>query len=156
MRIESALLAALLLAAGAALARDDAADPMRSQPCLDARAELEALLAQPRGSSERLAQARRRTAQACLGSSDGARQRSGAPEPPQAVPPTIAIPRQPVQPPALAPAPPPVPVPRPTAITVCDPSGCWDSQGRRLNQQGPLLIGPGGLCTGLGGIVTCP
>ena len=115
-------------------------------------------MAQPRPSPDRLEQARRRTAQACLGTEGAQGQRSGAAQPPQAVPPAMGFPRQPVQPPVIAaPAPPPpLPVPRPTAITTCDPAGCWDSEGRRLNQMGPLLVGPGGVCTGAGGIVNCP
>ena len=156
MRLDAALIAFALFGPTPAAAQDEAADPMRSAPCVAARAELESLLALPGAAGERLEQARGRTARACLGAGGGDRQRSGAPEPPQVVPPAIAIPRQPVQPPVIAPAPPPVPLPRPTAITTCDPAGCWDSQGRRLNQMGPLLVGPGGVCSGLGGIVTCP
>lgn len=156
MRLHAALIAFALFGPALAAAHDEAADPMRSPPCTAARAQLEALLAQPGAAGERLEQARRRTARECLGASDGGRQRSGAPQPPQVVPPAIAIPRQPVQPPVPAPAPPPVSVPRPTAITACDPAGCWDSEGRRLNQMGPLLVGPGGVCSGLGGIVACP
>ena len=157
MRLDAALMAFALFAPALAAAQEEAADPMRSPPCVAARAELEALLAQPGPADERLEQARRRTARACLGASDdSARQRAGAPQPPQVVPPAIAIPRQPVQRPLPAPAPPPVPVPRPTAITTCDPAGCWDSDGRRLNRMGPLLVGPGGVCNGLGGILSCP
>lgn len=159
MRLHAARIALLLfgpIGPMAAVAQDGAADPMRSPSCVAARAGLEALLAQPRADRQRLEQARRRTAQACLGAIDSARRRSGAAEPPQVVPPAIAIPRQPVPPPVVAPALPPLSVPRPTAITTCDPTGCWDSEGRRLNQMGPLLVGPGGVCSGLGGIVTCP
>lgn len=156
-RIDTALIALLLLGPAAAVAQEHAADPLRSPACVAARTELEALLAQPRAAGDRLEQARRRTARACLGASDDrARQRSGAAEAAQVVPPAIAIPRQPPAPPVLAPAPPPLSVPRPTAITICDPAGCWDSDGRRLNQIGPLLVGPGGVCSGLGGIVACP
>lgn len=155
MRHLAAPVALLLFAPALAVAQHGAADPLRSPACVAARTELEALLAQPRAAGERLEQARRRTARACLGAShDGARQRSGAPEPPQVVPPAMAIPRQPATPPVLAPA--PLSVPRPTVITTCDPAGCWDSEGRRLNQIGPLLVGPGGVCSGLGGIVACP
>lgn len=157
MRHVAALVALLLFAPAVAVAQHAAADPLRSPACVAARTELEALLARPRAAGERLEQARRRTALACLGASDdGARQRSGAAEPPQVVPPPFALPRQPAAPPVLAPAPAPLSVPRPTVITTCDPAGCWDSEGRRLNQIGPLLVGPGGVCSGLGGIVACP
>src|SRR5690349_24565914 len=37
---------------------------------------------------------------------------------------------------------PPLAIPRPAAVTVCDPGGCWDSDARRLNQVGPLVMGP--------------
>ena len=52
-------------------------------------------------------------------------------------------------------APPPVQVARPTALTTCDPGGCWDSNGARLNGQGPVLIGPAGSCVAQGGFVNC-
>ena len=157
MRHVAAVVALLLFAPALAVAQHGAPDPLRSPACVAARTELEALLAQPRAAGERLEQARRRTARVCLGASgDGARQRSGAAEPPQVVPPPSTVPRQPAMPPVLAPAPAPLSVPRPTVITTCDPAGCWDSEGRRLNQTGPLLVGPGGVCSGLGDIVACP
>ena len=155
MKIDIALIALLALASAAA-AGDREPDPMHSPQCEAARAELDTLVAQPRASRERLEQARRRVAQACLGASDTVRQRSGAPEPPQVVAPTIGVQRQPVAPSAIEPAPAPLAIPRPTAITTCDAAGCWDSDGRRLNRMGPLLVGPGGVCHGLGAIVNCP
>lgn len=155
MKIDIALIALLALAPVAAAA-DRNPDPMHSPRCEAARAELDTLLGQPRASRERLEQARRRAAQACLGATNTVRERSGAPEPPQVVPPTIGVQRQPVAPPAIEPAPAPPAVPRPTAITTCDAAGCWDSDGRRLNRMGPLLVGPGGVCQGLGAIVNCP
>lgn len=159
MTFHFALAVLVALAPALALAEDGAADPLRSSPCLAARAALDALLAQPRPRPESLAHARRSAAQACLGTQGTQRQRTGAAEPPQAVAPAAALPRQSVQavqPPAIAPGPPALPLPRPTAITTCDPLGCWDSEGRRLNQMGPLLVGPGGMCTSAGGIVRCP
>ncbi|NKE64409.1 hypothetical protein RAMLITH_01130 [Ramlibacter sp. RBP-2] len=158
MRPVAALSALLLFGPAPALAQRGAADPLRSAPCAVARAELEAALAQRPAAGGRLEQARHRAAQACLGASDdGARRRPGAAGQPQVVQPTIATRRQPSElPPAPAPPPPPLSVPRPTAITACDPAGCWDSEGRRLNQMGPLLVGPGGVCSGLCGLVACP
>jgi hypothetical protein len=47
-------------------------------------------------------------------------------------------------------------IPRPTVITTCDPGGCWDSAGHRLNNLGPMLVGPRGPCTLQGGIANCP
>lgn len=56
--------------------------------------------------------------------------------------------------PALPPA--PVEAPRPAALTTCDPGGCWDSRGKRLDSVGPLLVGPRGACDVQGGVVLCP
>ncbi|HWI82464.1 hypothetical protein [Ramlibacter sp.] len=150
-RAWSCLLAALApLLAGAA-----DADPMLTPKCLAARGELEALLVQLGPKPDpRLEQARRRAADLCLGRASGRPQRAGAPEPALVVPPTAAAAMRETPPPAVA-APPPV-IPRPTVVTTCDPGGCWDSQGRRLNQMGPLLVGPGGVCSVQGGLVNCP
>lgn len=150
------LIAVLLLAsplAGQAQQRDS----LSSGECVAARAELEAALADdasnPQPRAQRLAMARKHTALACLGPSSGRAQRSGAPEPAQVVPPPV-IAAPPVRP-SAAPLP-QLEIPRPTAITTCDPAGCWDSDGKRLNQVGPLLMGPSGLCSVHGGMVTCP
>ncbi|MES3003980.1 MAG: hypothetical protein V4787_25035 [Pseudomonadota bacterium] len=58
--------------------------------------------------------------------------------------------------PAISPPSPPLAIPRPATISSCDPAGCWDSEGRRLNNQGPLLLGPRGPCLQQGGVVSCP
>lgn len=138
-----------------------AGDPMASPECSAARAELErAEKDQSSGRhrpGDRLDLAREKAAAACLGGTDGRRERSGAPQPAQRVPPpaiggTAPAPAQP----RVAAPPAPLEIPRPTTITSCDASGCWDSEGRRLNQTGPLLIGPRGVCTLQGGIVNCP
>jgi len=153
------LIAALLLAAPLA-GQAQPRDSLRSGECVAARAELEAALADnasnPRARAQRLAMARKHAALACLGPSSGRAQRSGAPEPAQVVPPpVIAAPSAPPAPPAAASLP-QLEIPRPAAITSCDPAGCWDSDGRRLNQMGPLLMGPRGPCSMHGGMVTCP
>lgn len=151
-------IAALLLAASlVAQAQPD--DALSSSECASAQAELEAALdekaSNPQALAQRLANARKRAAQACLGPSSGQRQRSGAPEPAQAVPPiVIAVPPAPPSP-AAAPLP-PLDIPRPATMTTCDPGGCWDTNGKRLNQVGPVLIGPRGPCGMYGGVVTCP
>lgn len=135
------------------------ADPLNSAACNAARAELEAAIDQaaPGASAARFARARRQAAMACLGRSEDRAVRSGAPEPVQRVPaPAISTaPRAPSVPPVLEP-PPALAVPRPTVITICDPAGCWDSEGRRLNNLGPLLMGPRGACTVQGGLASCP
>ncbi|HMA07115.1 MAG TPA: hypothetical protein VKP68_04615 [Ramlibacter sp.] len=142
-------------------------DPLVSPECDAARAELDQALddadSGPGEARERLAQARTRAATACLGGSDGGRKRSGAPDPALQVPPTLITNRR-AQPPTQLPAPlpklegapAPVAIPRPTVINTCDASGCWDSQGRRLNNAGPVLMGPRGLCSGTGNTVICP
>jgi len=81
-------------------------------------------------------------------------QRSGAPYPPISVPPpTISVPR-PLPVPNTT-TQPQVVIPRPATVTACDPGGCWDSDGRRLNQVGPQIVGPQGPCNVQGGVVSC-
>ncbi len=83
-----------------------------------------------------------------------------APPPPAMTPPVIEKPH-PDLPPKAPPepraqlAPPPLQIARPTTLTTCDPGGCWDSNGNRLNGQGPVLIGPSGTCVAQGGVVNC-
>ena len=105
----------------------------------------------------RLAQARKQAALACLGRASEDRVRSGAQQPAQAVaPPVVAPPPARAALPAPAPPAPPLVIPRPIAITACDAAGCWDSEGRRLNYMGPLLMGPRGACTVQGALANCP
>jgi hypothetical protein len=154
-------IAALFMAAPL-LAQAQPGDALRSRECAIARAELEASLdnnvSNPRAREQRLANARKQAKLACLGPSSGEPQRSGAPDPVQVVPPTvIAVPSGPPAPPSPVTAPlPPLDIPRPATMTMCDPGGCWDSNGKRLNQVGPILIGPRGPCGMHGGVVTCP
>jgi hypothetical protein len=137
-------------------------DSLLSGECALAQAELEAALddkaSNPQAPAQRLANARKQAAQACLGPSSGQRQRSGAPQPAQVVPPTViaAPPVTPPSPPSPAAPLPPLDIPRPATMTLCDPGGCWDNNGKRLNQVGPILIGPRGPCAMNGGVVTCP
>jgi hypothetical protein len=155
------LIAALLLAATTATlaAQDRTPDPLDSAECRAAQDELEAALNDPPSNrrAQRLENARKRAAQICLGPTAGRRDRSGAPYPARVVPaPVISgVPAAPL-PPVAAPPAPALAIPRAAAITVCDPGGCWDSEGRRLNSTGPLLMGPRGLCSVQGGVVTCP
>jgi hypothetical protein len=153
--------AALLLAAAATCAlsaEGPDADPLNSTECAAARDELDKALSEPaerqRARPERLARARQQATRVCLGRDSGNRERSGAPQPVQAVPPA-AISVRPA-PPTPAPPQPPLAIPRATVITTCDPAGCWDSEGHRLNNVGPLLMGPRGLCTIQGGLLNCP
>jgi hypothetical protein len=133
---------------------------MMSAECGEARAELQrALDSSDIGRSrptERVASARKQAETACLGHSESVRERSGAPEPAQVVRPTQIMSNRAPAPPKIEGAPPPLAIPRPSIITTCDASGCWDSEGRRLNNAGPTLMGPHGLCSGSGNIVNCP
>ncbi|MCM2250750.1 MAG: hypothetical protein NDJ19_00170 [Ramlibacter sp.] len=154
-----ALLAVATATAAAAAAA--ASDPLSSPECTAARAQLDKAIDEAvhnrQADASRMAQARRRAGEACLGSGSGSRSRSGAPDPPRAVPPAVIGPRPAqAQPPAAAVPPPPLAIPRAPTITTCDPAGCWDSEGRRLNSMGPLLIGPNGLCTLQAGVLNCP
>ncbi len=60
--------------------------------------------------------------------------------------------------PAGPPAPPRAAVPQPplNTITACDAAGCWASDGTRLNRMGSGLLGPRGLCTQQGAVLSCP
>jgi hypothetical protein len=157
------ILATLLFAAAASTALSAPApdpDPLSSSECAAAREELDQAIGEPapnrRAQPERLARARRQAALACLGPQSGSRERSGAPQPAQAVPPAVIGVRPAQPPPAIAAPQPPLAIPRAAVITTCDPAGCWDSEGRRLNNMGPLLMGPRGLCTIQGGVLNCP
>ncbi len=151
------VVAAVLLAIFPLLLYAQDRDPLASPECDAARAELEQALNDPATGrsrpNDRLARAREKAAAVCLGGTDGKRERTGAPEPVQVVPPPLT---RPASLPEPAPARAPLVIPRPMAITTCDPAGCWDSEGRRLNIMGPLLIGPQGLCSVQGGMVSCP
>jgi hypothetical protein len=151
-------LAALLLAGACALpARAQRPDRLDSPGCKLAREELEAVLDEAsagRSAPRRLAQARRQAADACLGPANALPERSGAPYPALAMP--VPAQKAPLPPAAAAPPAGPLIIPRPASMTACDPAGCWDSEGRRLNQQGPMLIGPRGPCSVQAGAVSCP
>ena len=159
-RLPNALI--LALAAGTALAQG--ADPLKSVECvqaLDALQAQEAALppasrspaARP-GSAEgvaALAPHRQRVARECLGKEDPVTERT--PRPPVAVAPVTLPP--PVVPAARAAPPPAVALPPLRTVTQCDPSGCWTSDGQRLNRLGPLLVGPPGACTVQSGVLSC-
>jgi hypothetical protein len=104
--------------------------------------------------------ARRHAAHSCLASRADSPPSSRLAQPPVVVPPVAGI-RPPLA--ALPPAPaavaiptkPPSPPPL-TSITACDASGCWASDGTRLNRVGPTLWGPHGACSVFGAVVHCP
>jgi hypothetical protein len=138
----------------------DSPDRMKTPECLAARTQLDEALAAG-VQRERLNAAREQAALKCFGvkpspppegrflappvAGDAIRLR------PQAVLPGPAAPMaQPASPP------PPVSIPRSPVVTSCDASGCWDSNGARYNQQGPMLMGPRGACTLQAGALNCP
>jgi hypothetical protein len=147
-------------------------DPLKSPACEQAlqrlqRQEAQAASApQARTTDElrplrpdvRMQALRREAARVCLGSRLDVQQ----PPPPQRqfLPPIGVAPVAPPAPVLGAPQPlPPVAIPRgavPTVITSCDPTGCWASDGTRLNRMGPSLLGPRGLCTVQGNLLQCP
>jgi hypothetical protein len=150
----------LALAAGTSAAQG--ADPLKSAQCgraLDAlQAQEAAMLAvrSPQGAGAATERAalethRKRAARECLGKEELAPART--PRPPVVVSP-VTLPPSAVPPPPAAP-PPPVHVPPPRTVTQCDPSGCWTSDGIRLNRLGPLLVGPPGACTVQSGVLSC-
>ena len=151
----------LALAAGTSAAQG--ADPLKSTECgraLDAlQAQEAAMLAvrSPQGAGTEAAERatlethRKRAARECLGKEEPTPERT--PQPPVVVSP-VTLPPSAVPPPPAAP-PPPVRVPPPRTVTQCDPSGCWTSDGIRLNRMGPLLVGPTGACTVQSGVLSC-
>jgi hypothetical protein len=159
----------LALAAGTSLAQD--ADPLKSTECIQALEALQAQEAAMVGAAQRkdageqpgptplatFETLQRHAAQACLGS------RLDAPPSVQRLArPPIAV--APVTPPSAASAvvphppaaaPPQIQIPPVRTITVCDPAGCWASDGTRLNRVGTMLVGPLGLCTVQGAVLSC-
>jgi hypothetical protein len=159
-----ALIAGMAALAGAA----QEAGPPASAACRDALAALQAREAQAMAARDAgrptedllksLAPLRRQAARACLGG-------RGDPPPPSQQPATPAFTvapaaaRPPVPPPS-PPAAPMIPAPQrpaaPAMVTNCDPSGCWASDGSRLQRLGPNLVGPRGVCTQQGVLLHCP
>ena len=172
MRLTIALL--LSLAASAAFAQRG--DPLLAPECASAlkalSAEEDAVIARRQGAEPGpgalpplLLERRKAAARACLGTEDapppaGARIQWPLPAPGMASPTTATSPARPAPPPARLPgaaaAPPPIRQPPLVTITGCDALGCWASDGTRLQQQGPNLLGPRGFCFRQGAFVTCP
>lgn len=146
--------ATLVLLALAAAAPAWAADPLKSEACGRSLAELQAARDGP-ARSPQVESLRRQATRDCLGGGEPVRP-SPAAQSSITVPPPVIEPPLPPRAAVTAPLPAPVRIERPPVITSCDAGGCWDSDGRRLNQAGPVLIGPGGACTTAGATVRCP
>jgi hypothetical protein len=164
-----ALLCALTLSCVAAQAQGDInPDLMKTPACIGARQQLDQVLAKG-GPRDRLDQVRQQAAIKCLGVKAPPLPEGRFVPPPVAVEPIRLRPEvslapgtawRPATPPTLPLPPlpplPPVAIPRPPVLTTCDPGGCWDANGARYNQQGPVLMGPRGACTQQGGSLNCP
>jgi len=164
------IVAAMLLAALPAAAQTGSAPPapaaIDSVECRTARAQLDTATAAATGRSDATAaalrSARERAARDCFGRGgdvQGLRAPAPAVRVPSTSPSTAPGAGSYARPSALSSptlAPPPVAVPRAGLITQCDATGCWDSNGQRLNRVGPLLNGPGGPCTVQGSSAVCP
>lgn len=167
MRRQILLMAVLAVTAGAASSRE----LIESAGCRDTLAALQdaqaRAVAQRRAddqpakpldgeTAKRLEALRRQAARACLGGTGEPPPRAQQPAPAPLDP---RRPRPPVAMPALPPAPmapaPPTPSP-PLMVLGCDSSGCWASDGSRLQQLGPHLLGPRGFCTQQGLVLNCP
>ena len=160
-------MAALAVSAGAAASRE----LIESAGCRDALGALQEAqtqtVAQRRAHEQpdralgdepakRLETLRRQAVRACLGGTGDppprAQQPAPAPLDPRRPRPSVATPALPPAP--MAPAlPPPAP---PLTVLGCDSSGCWASDGSRLQQLGPHLLGPRGFCTQQGLVLNCP
>jgi hypothetical protein len=127
--------------------------------CRTALAALDTKTAE-RAPRDQLQSLRQRAAAACLRAPETAasqpvpRTRAQAPI---AVPPIATAAPRPIAIPT-----PPVSVPAPTplvTLTGCDATGCWASNGTRLQRVGEsnMLLGPNGVtCTQSGALLNCP
>lgn len=143
----------LCLLATASMAGAD--DPLKSDACGRSLDALQAARADPQRAHE-IEALRQQATQVCLGGTGQARRPSPVAQPPVTVAPPVIDPPPAPQPPVALPATPPVRIERPPVLTSCDAGGCWDSDGRRLNRAGPVLIGPSGPCVVSGHVVQCP
>ncbi|HET9643103.1 MAG TPA: hypothetical protein VFP68_07070 [Burkholderiaceae bacterium] len=166
MRMRQHLLA-IALALGGSAAHPQSVDPLQSPECRrameglrteEAAAESEADGQTREALRKRLQAPRRAAALACLGG------RPDPPLPPQrmAQPPASVtlVPVPSAAAPAARPSTPPPAIPRPAPpppmVTACDATGCWASDGTRLQRAGPLLLGPRGPCNVQGVALHCP
>jgi hypothetical protein len=156
-----------LLCAAASWAQEG--DPLKSPECRRAMDALQAQEARAasaahggpdarREAAASLEGARRQAAHVCLGG------RGDVPPPSAHF--TQPLTGVPLTTPPSAPQlpPPPAPPARPAAahtpaavITSCDATGCWTSEGTRMQRFGPGVTGPRGPCTVQGGVtISCP
>jgi hypothetical protein len=132
------------------------ADPLKSDTCGAALAQLDA--ARHAGAAALAVQdLRSAAAGACLGSAVVPTRPSRVLQAPIAVPPPqIEVPPPAAPLPAPVLPPPPVAIQRPAVPATCDAGGCWTNDGTHLRALPPGLAGPQGLCGVQGGMVYCP
>jgi hypothetical protein len=138
--------------------RVQAGDPLKSPECGQAIGELETARSQRNRNPEAVEKARQQAARICFGGTGEAKVPSRVARAPERVPPPhIVPPRAPTAALAAVPAPqPPLEIKRPPVATSCDAGGCWDEKGTRFNRMGPVLVGPGGVCSQHGAFLNCP
>ena len=159
-----ALAAPLLIGGSAAMADDPLQAPACQQALQDlqrqedeARARVATAASAPLSNAALLA-AQRDAAHACLQGRDD----TPPPSPQRMAQPPVKVAPLRIEPPAapvtrsatepLRSASPPPPV----SITSCDAAGCWASDGTRLQRVGSQLLGPRGVCSTVGTLVSCP
>ena len=158
----------LALASVGGLAQSGALlDAPACRRAVDALGAREAAAARDRSAAARAAVhgARKQAASTCLGGPDVP---ASAPPRSATAPPVVGVPSAAASAAATAtpttrtpiPVPTPAPVARPTppvTLGACDATGCWTSDGTRLQRAGPdMLLGPRGICTVNGAVVQCP
>ena len=154
-----------------------AADPMESGACQQAMTvlrDVEAALAAAAAASpassnaqqsnrDRLAALQRRAASTCLynraDAAPAAPSRAPAAPGGRAAMPGAAPAR--TVPASAPPSPgrsttPPQAAPPVLSLVTCDATGCWASDGTRLQRSGTLLLGPRGYCSAVGSVLNCP
>ncbi|MEJ8835879.1 hypothetical protein [Ramlibacter sp. AN1133] len=152
MKIARALLPLLFAALPCAAQQD----PLKSEACGSALAQLQAAR-QQQANTATVEALRSAAAATCLGSGAPPTRPGRVLQAPVVVPPPqIDLPAQAAPLPVPVPAPPPVAIQRPSAPALCDAGGCWSSDGTHLQQLPPGLIGPRGLCTQQGALLYCP
>jgi hypothetical protein len=152
--MKTACALALALAAATAFAQAD--DPLKSSACAEALAGLQAARAANAGSAT-VETARGAAAAACLGIATLPQRPSRVLRSPESVPPPqVDLPLRVTPHPGPALPPPPVAIDRPGTAGFCDGNGCWIDGGTHLRQLGPNLMGPNGLCTQQGLLISCP
>ena len=139
-----------------ALARPQAADPLKSPECGQAVQQLEAARANTAPGNAGVEALRRQAARTCLGTAAPPARPGRVLQAPVVVPPPVVQLGPPPRPASPSPPPAPVRIDRPATVTGCDPGGCWVDDGTRLRHVAPNVVGPNGPCALVAGVVRCP